>query len=184
MGTHFFSPANVMPLLENVRGAKTSPQTIATCMAWGKALGKLPILVGNCRGFVGNRLLYVYSAAASECVLDGAYPEDVDAAIVAFGFKMGPFAMADLVGLDLGIQAWKAAGTYRPDAVPHHALIAMGRKGQKTKSGWFDYPDGRRGAPSPTVEALLRKMFPLAGKVPPTQEARTNGCNRLLAWCR
>merc|ERR1719174_3390230 len=115
MGTHFFSPANVMKLLENVRGAKTSPVTIATCMAWGKEIGKWPILVGNCPGFVGNRLIGQYSGMAGKILEAGALPADVDSAIEGFGNKMGPFRMADMVGLDLGIQATKKAGLFKPD---------------------------------------------------------------------
>merc|ERR1719428_778434 len=110
MGTHFFSPANVMKLLENVRGAKTSDETIATCMKWGKDIGKWPILVGNCPGFVGNRLIFVYSGMAAKALEAGALPSDVDAAIEGFGSKMGPFRMDDMVGLDLGIQAKKKSG--------------------------------------------------------------------------
>merc|ERR1719473_836166 len=115
MGTHFFSPANVMLLLENVRGSKTSDETIATCMKWGKDIGKWPILVGNCPGFVGNRLIGQYSGMAATILEAGAFPADVDSAIEGFGNKMGPFRMGDMVGLDLGIQASKKAGRFLPD---------------------------------------------------------------------
>ena len=173
MGTHFFSPANVMKLLENVRGKDTSDETIATMMNWGTKIGKWCILAGNCRGFVGNRMVAFYSGAAIASVSQGALPEDVDAAAKTFGMRMGPLAMGDLVGLDLGIQAWKDAGTYNPEKVPVHALVAAGRKGQKTKAGWFDYPvDSRKPVPSPQVKHILRKMFP--GNIsPPDQEQIT-----------
>ena len=107
MGTHFFSPANVMPLLENVRGKHTSDVTLRTMMSWGAEIGKWCILVGNCHGFCGNRIVGLYTDAARRALHEGSLPEEVDAAAEAFGFRMGPFRMADLVGLDLGIQAMK-----------------------------------------------------------------------------
>jgi len=159
MGTHFFSPANVMKLLENVRGKETSDLTVATMMSWGKQIGKWSILAGNCPGFVGNRMINFYSGAARAMCDQGALPEEVDGAARAFGFKMGPFAMADLVGLDLGIQAWKKAGTYDPKTNSTHALIEMGRKGQKTKAGWYDY-EVAAGVPTPSakVKAMLEEI--------------------------
>ena len=96
-------------------------------------------------------------------IAQGALPEEVDQAAKNFGMRMGPMAMADLVGLDLGIQAWKKAGTYNPSKVPTHALIEMGRKGQKSNAGWFDYKDNRTPVPSKKVTAMLRNMFPLKG---------------------
>lgn len=117
-------------------------------------------------------MLGYYSAGAAGAIASGALPEEVDAAARKFGMRMGPMAMADLVGLDLGIQAWKKAGTYKPKEDPKHALIEMGRKGQKTGSGWFDYKDGRTAAPSPVVKDMLRSMFPLKGS-PPTEEEIT-----------
>jgi 3-hydroxyacyl-CoA dehydrogenase len=158
MGTHFFSPANVMKLLENVRGKKTSDVTISTCMNWGKEIGKWPILVGNCPGFVGNRLIFVYSGMASKALEAGALPADVDAAIEGFGSQMGPFRMDDMVGLDLGIQARKKAGTFRPDVSIKGAVIDAGRLGQKNGKGYYDYADGRTATPSPEVNALITKM--------------------------
>ena len=163
MGTHFFSPANVMKLLENVRGKETSDHTIATMMKWGTDIGKWCILAGNCQGFVGNRMVALYSGAARGAIVQGALPEEVDQAARNFGMRMGPMAMADLVGLDLGIQAWKKAGTYNPSKVPTHALIEMGRKGQKSNAGWFDYKDNRTPIPSKKVTAMLRNMFPSKG---------------------
>lgn len=170
MGTHFFSPANVMKLLENVRGRETSDYTIATMMQWGTDIGKWCILAGNCQGFIGNRMVAFYSGAARDSIARGALPEEVDRAATEFGMRMGPMAMADLVGLDLGIQAWKKAGTYNPKKVPQHALIDMGRLGQKTNAGWFDYKDHRKGSPSEVVTEMLRKMYPSKGATPNQQE--------------
>ena len=170
MGTHFFSPANVMKLLENVRGRETSDYTIATMMQWGTRIGKWCILAGNCRGFVGNRMIAFYSGAGRAALQQGALPEEVDAAARKFGMRMGVFAMADLVGLDLGIQATKKAGMYNPKKVITHALVDMGRKGQKAKAGWFDYPDGRTPKPSQAVNTLVRKMYPLRGARPSAEQ--------------
>jgi 3-hydroxyacyl-CoA dehydrogenase len=163
MGTHFFSPANVMKLLENVRGAKTSDLTIATCMAWGKRIGKWPILVGNCHGFVGNRLIGQYSGMATKVLDMGVMPVEVDSAIEKFGNKMGPFRMADMVGLDLGIQANKKKGLFKPDVNVKDAIIDAGRLGQKNGKGYYDYADGRTAAPSAEVNALIAKMAAAKG---------------------
>jgi 3-hydroxyacyl-CoA dehydrogenase len=156
MGTHFFSPANVMKLLENVRGAKTNDLTISSMMAWGKRIGKWVILVGNCPGFVGNRMVALYNGQARAMVLEGATPSQVDEAATKFGMKMGPLAMSDLVGLDLGIQAVKKRGDYKPATVLPHALIESGRLGQKTAAGYFDY-DKKTGksSASPTAEKII-----------------------------
>ena len=129
LGMHFFSPANVMKLLEIVRGKATSPDVIATAQAIGKALGKVSIVVGNCFGFVGNRMLSKRTDAAERLLLDGASPSEVDDALTAFGFKMGPFAMSDLAGLDIGMRIRAAFGKKAPVA---DALCAAGRYGQKT----------------------------------------------------
>ena len=139
VGMHFFSPANVMRLLEIVRGSETNPAVIATAQAVGKRLGKVSIVVGNCFGFVGNRMLARRTEAAERLLLDGASPADVDAALVAFGFKMGPFAMADLAGLDIGMRIRKAFGKRAPVA---DALCEAGRYGQKTGRGYYTY-EGR-----------------------------------------
>lgn len=158
MGTHFFSPANVMLMLENVRGSKTSDVTVASMMEWGKIIGKWPILVGNCPGFVGNRLIFQYSASGAAALASGAKPHEVDAAIEALGMKMGPFRMADMVGLDLGIQAKKKAGTFRPATDVKDAIVDAGRLGQKNGKGFYDYADGRTPTPSAEVNALVEKM--------------------------
>jgi hypothetical protein len=159
MGTHFFSPANVMKLLENVRGSHTSDLTIASMMAWGKQIGKWCILVGNCPGFVGNRMVNFYGGQARVMLEEGLMPEEVDGAATNFGMRVGPLAMSDIVGLDLGIQAWKKAGTYSPQTVIQHALIESGRLGQKTGKGFFDYdPKTRRASPSPEAAGLIQAV--------------------------
>eukprot|EP00966_Prymnesium_polylepis_P051832 1200224-Prymnesium_polylepis.1 len=164
MGTHFFSPANVMRLLENVRGAASSERLVASMMAWAKAIGKLPILVGNCPGFVGNRLLYKYSAAAADAVLEGASPAQVDSALEAFGMRMGPFLMADLVGLDLGQQAARKQGAWRPATDLKHALVDAGRLGQKSRAGYYDYADGRTPTASNDVSEIAGRVRAAAGR--------------------
>merc|ERR1719469_1681695 len=119
MGTHFFSPANVMQLLENVRTAKASDKTVATCMAMGKLIGKKAVLVGNCDGFVGNRMLAPYAAEAKQLVEDGATIEQVDGVAKAFGMAMGPFELGDLVGLELFWKQPKAAGDMKKQTKPY-----------------------------------------------------------------
>jgi 3-hydroxyacyl-CoA dehydrogenase len=151
VGMHFFSPANVMKLLEVVRGKDTSPAVIATASAIGKKLAKVGVVVGNCFGFVGNRMLSRRTEAAERLLLDGASPSDVDAALVAFGFKMGPFAMADLAGLDIGMRIRKAFGKR---AAVADALCDAGRYGQKTGSGYYVY-QGRAATPDPAVDAII-----------------------------
>lgn len=158
MGTHFFSPANVMLLLENVRGSKTSDLTIATCMEWGKTIGKWPILVGNCPGFVGNRLIGQYNVHAFNALKAGALPQEVDAAIENLGMKMGPFRMADMVGLDLGIQARKKSGAYQPSKDVRDGLVESGRLGQKNGKGFYNYSDGRTASPSQESDALIARI--------------------------
>ncbi len=151
LGMHFFSPANVMKLLEIVRGKQTSPEVIATASAVGKALAKVGIVVGNCFGFVGNRMLSQRTNAAERLLLDGASPKEVDDALQQFGFRMGPFAMADLAGLDIGMRIRKAFGKRAPVA---DALCEAGRYGQKTGSGYYVY-DGRKATPDPAVDAII-----------------------------
>ena len=151
LGMHFFSPANVMKLLEIVRGRATSPEVIATASAIGKTLAKVGITVGNCFGFVGNRMLARRTEAAERLLLDGASPQEVDAALVAFGFRMGPFAMADLAGLDIGMRIRKAFGK---KAAVADALCEAGRYGQKTGSGYYVY-EGRDARLDPAVDAII-----------------------------
>src|SRR5690606_17896900 len=156
IGLHFFSPANVMRLLEVVRGAATDKTTIATAMKLGRTLGKVAVLSGNAPGFIGNRMLAGYTRQAGEIVLQGATPYQVDKVIQEFGMPMGPFQMADLVGLDLGWRARKLAGM-KPEDVPITARVAdklceMERFGQKNGRGYYIYPDGSRaGQPDPEV---------------------------------
>ena len=151
LGMHFFSPANVMKLLEIVRGKQTSPEVIATAATVGKRLGKVSVVVGNCFGFVGNRMLSKRTEAAERLLLDGASPQEVDKALTEFGFRMGPFAMADLAGLDIGMRIRRAFGKVAPVA---DAITAAGRYGQKTGKGYYMY-DGRTGTPDPKVDAII-----------------------------
>ncbi|GJD37272.1 3-hydroxyacyl-CoA dehydrogenase NAD-binding domain-containing protein [Methylobacterium aerolatum] len=155
LGLHFFSPANVMRLVEVVRGARTAPDALATANDLARRLGKLPVTVGVCFGFVGNRMLAQRSAAGERLLLAGALPHEVDAAVTEFGFRMGPFAMADLAGLDIGWRTRKATGGKAPVA---DALCEAGRLGQKTGKGFYLYPEGARtGARDPEVEALIER---------------------------
>ena len=151
LGMHFFSPANVMRLLETVRGRATSAEVIATAAEVGKRLGKVGVVVGNCFGFVGNRMLARRTDAAERLLLDGASPAEVDAALVAFGFRMGPFAMADLAGLDIGMRIRRAFNKRAPVA---DALCDAGRFGQKTGRGYYLY-EGRTATPDPAVDAVI-----------------------------
>lgn len=155
MGTHFFSPANVMKLLENVRGAKTNDLTIASMMEWGRRLGKWAILVGNCDGFVGNRMLVSYNAQATQMLEEGATPTLIDTVALKFGMRMGPLAMGDLVGLDLGMQATKKRGDWNPTTNVRHALVESGRCGQKSKKGFFDY-NNNKAKPSTEAAAIIK----------------------------
>ncbi|MCB4801266.1 3-hydroxyacyl-CoA dehydrogenase [Methylobacterium brachiatum] len=155
LGLHFFSPANVMRLVEVVRAGKTAPDVLATALDLAKRLNKLPVTVGVCFGFVGNRILERRSRAAERLLLEGALPHAIDAAVTGFGFRMGPFAMSDLAGLDIGWRSRKDFGGRAPVA---DALAEMGRFGQKTGRGFFVYSDGARtGTRDPEVEALIEK---------------------------
>ena len=162
IGMHFFSPANIMRQLEVVRGAETGKETLATVMALGKTIGKIPVLSANAPGFIGNRMLGGYTSQAGEIILHGALPEQVDRVIRDFGFNMGPFAMNDLVGLDLGWRARKMAGVADADkpltAVVPDKLCELGRYGQKTNAGYYSYPEGsRRGEPDPDVARIIEE---------------------------
>jgi 3-hydroxyacyl-CoA dehydrogenase len=169
IGTHFFSPANVMRLLEIVRGKSTSKEVIATCMQLSKALGKLGVLVGNCRGFVGNRMFGPYRREAQFLVEEGATVAAVDKALADFGMAMGPLATGDLAGLDVG---WRIRKEYRHLEKPgtrqplvEDNLCELGRFGQKTGAGWYKYDDQRRAMPDPAVDELIRKWVTEA-KIP------------------
>ena len=153
LGMHFFSPANVMRLLEIVRGEKTSPEVLSTAIAVGKKLGKVPVVVGVSRGFVGNRMLARRQQAAERVLLDGALPHEVDAAMTGFGFPMGPLAMGDLAGLDISWRNRKALGTRAEIA---DTLCEMGRFGQKTGKGFYRYEAGSRTPiPDPEVDEIV-----------------------------
>jgi 3-hydroxyacyl-CoA dehydrogenase len=167
IGTHFFSPANVMRLLEIVRGGKTSKEVIATALQLAKRLGKVGVLVGNCRGFVGNRMFHHYVREAVFLVEEGAAIEAVDEALYDFGMAMGPLAVGDLAGLDVG---WRIRKEYRHLEEPgvrrpvaHDRLCEMGRFGQKTGAGWYRYDEKRRAIPDPAVADLVRKWATEAG---------------------
>ena len=158
VGMHFFSPANVMRLLEVVRARHTTPDVLATALAVGKKLRKLSIVTGVCEGFIGNRILAAYRKQAEYMLEDGALPQDVDGAMEAYGFPMGPFAVNDLSGLDI---AWARRKRLAPTRDPREryvkiadALCEMGRLGQKTGAGWYRYKDGKREV-DPEVNALV-----------------------------
>ena len=153
LGMHFFSPANVMRLLEIVRGAATAPDVLATAIAVGRKIGKVPAVVGVCHGFVGNRMLHTRGIEAERMLLEGALPQDVDGALTEFGFPMGPFAMGDLAGLDVGWRVRKASGAKAEIA---DALVDAGRYGQKTGRGFYRYEGGSRSPLlDPDVERLI-----------------------------
>ena len=160
VGTHFFSPANVMRLMENVRGEKSSKKTLATVMKLSKKMGKVGVMVGVCFGFVGNRMLYAYSRQSNFLIEEGALPQDVDKVIYGFGFPMGPFAVGDLAGLDIGYAIRKANPALRPEGKRYSPiadrLVELGRKGQKTNAGWYRYEEGKRTPlPDPVVEQTI-----------------------------
>ncbi|MBZ5526305.1 MAG: enoyl-CoA hydratase/isomerase family protein [Acidobacteriia bacterium] len=161
IGTHFFSPANVMRLIEIVRGKATGKDVIATCMQLANKIGKIAVLVGNCRGFVGNRMYHAYNRQAMFLVEEGAAVEAVDNAITAFGMAMGPLAVGDLAGLDVGWRIRKESrhlekpGVRQPLAADR--LCELGRFGQKTGAGWYKYDENRRATPDPEVARLIRE---------------------------
>jgi 3-hydroxyacyl-CoA dehydrogenase len=160
IGLHFFSPANVMRLLEIVRGEKTSKAVIATSMKLAKQIGKVGVLVGVCNGFVGNRMLHRYGREAQLLIQEGALPQQVDGVLTRFGFAMGPCATSDLAGLDVGWRIRK--GQPKPPAAERYSgavadrLAEMGRHGQKTNAGFYKYEAGSRvPVPDPEVEAII-----------------------------
>jgi 3-hydroxyacyl-CoA dehydrogenase len=172
LGLHFFSPANVMRLLEVVRGAATAPDVLATCMALAKRIKKMAVVSGVCDGFIGNRMLARYGAAANGLINAGALPQQVDAALQTFGLAMGPFRMGDLAGLDIG---WATRQRKAAEAgVPMKPVVAdklceAGRFGQKTGAGWYRYEAGKRDPiPDPITEALITQYRADAGISPRT----------------
>jgi 3-hydroxyacyl-CoA dehydrogenase len=167
IGTHFFSPANVMRLLEIVRGKASSKEVIATCMQLSKKIGKIGVLVGNCRGFVGNRMFGPYRREAQFLAEEGAPVEAVDSALYAYGMAMGPMAVGDLAGLDVG---WRIRKEFKHTEKPgvrqplaEDRLCEMGRYGQKTGAGWYKYDENRRAIPDPEVARLLKQWAAEAG---------------------
>jgi 3-hydroxyacyl-CoA dehydrogenase len=167
IGTHFFSPANVMRLCEIVRGSKTAPETIAAAQALAKRLGKVGVVVGNCPGFVGNRMMFPYMYEAQFLAEDGATPAQVDKALTDWGMAMGIFAVDDMGGLDVAWRVRQELGqfsdpTQRKPLVADQ-LVAMNHLGQKTGSGWYIYDAERKATPDPEVEALIERTATAAG---------------------
>ncbi|MDP8914446.1 MAG: 3-hydroxyacyl-CoA dehydrogenase NAD-binding domain-containing protein [Pseudomonadota bacterium] len=158
IGLHFFSPANVMRLLEIVRGASTSPSVLATSMDLSKKIGKIAVVARVCPGFIGNRMLAPRQRAAQKLILEGAKPWDVDRVLTSFGFPMGPFQMSDLAGLDLGWSRESSKGETIRDV-----LCERDRRGQKTGKGYYDYDEQRRPSPSPEVEQIIAEFAKKAG---------------------
>jgi len=162
IGHHYFSPANVMRLLEIVRGKATNKEVIATSMALSKRLKKVGVLVGNCYGFVGNRMLHQYGREAQFLVEEGAEPQDVDGALYKFGMAMGPLAVGDLAGLDVGWRIRKEHAHLQKPGVRYpkvaDRLCEMGRYGQKTGAGWYKYDENRNRIPDPEVAALIEQV--------------------------
>ena len=154
LGMHFFSPANVMKLLEIVRGKATSYDSLARALAVGRTIGKVGAVVGVCDGFVGNRMLHKRSAQAEALLLEGALPQQVDAVVTRFGFPMGPYAMGDLAGVDVGWRIRQGRGAKAPVS---DALYEAGRYGQKTGAGYYKY-DGRTPSPDPEVERIIAEQ--------------------------
>ena len=153
IGLHFFSPANVMKLLEIVRGDKTSKSVVASSLAVAKRIQKIAAVVGVCPGFVGNRILAQRQREANKLILEGALPWDIDDALFDFGFPMGPFAMSDLAGLDIGWNKETSNGETLRDV-----LCEAGRLGQKSGKGFYVYDENRNKSPDPEVEALIKKF--------------------------
>jgi 3-hydroxyacyl-CoA dehydrogenase len=173
IGTHFFSPANVMRLLEIVRGDRTAKPVIQTIMQLAKRIGKVPVLVGVCHGFVGNRMLAQRQREAQKLILEGAMPWDVDRVLYDFGFPMGPFAMADLAGLDIGWKREASSGETIRDI-----LCEMDRRGQKTGAGFYDYDKDRAAKPSPIVEKAIIELSARKG-----HKRRAVGDDEILMRC-
>lgn len=159
LGTHFFSPANVMTLLEVVRAEATRKDIVASVMAMAKAINKVGVVVGVCDGFVGNRMLAPYFRQGDFLVEEGALPQDVDRVIEEYGFRMGPFRVSDMAGLDISWAIEKRRAETRPADERFSPLLdsicQLGRYGQKTGAGWYRYEDGRTALPDPVVEELI-----------------------------
>ncbi len=174
LGMHFFSPANVMKLLEVVRGRATGASELATVMALSVKIGKIPVVSGVCHGFIGNRMLSPRQNAAHALIMEGADYWDVDEALLEFGFPMGPWQMADLAGVDIGWHRDPARIETLRDA-----LCAVGRWGQKTRKGFYDYDDNRQRTPSDEVKAIIAEFAAREGK-PQRQIGKDEIRERLL----
>jgi 3-hydroxyacyl-CoA dehydrogenase len=167
VGLHFFSPAHVMRLVEIVRGRSTGAGTLATALAIAKRLGKVGVVVGNGPGFVGNRMMFPYMYEAQFLVEDGSTPEEVDRVLTDFGMAMGIFAVDDMSGLDVAwrvrkeLHQFEEPGARRPLA--SEKLVDMGRLGQKTGKGWYQYADGRTPLPDPAVATVIEQTMAGAG---------------------
>jgi 3-hydroxyacyl-CoA dehydrogenase len=170
IGMHFFSPANVMRLLEVVRGANTAKDVLATVMRLAKKMGKIAVVSGVCDGFIGNRMLARYGAAAHDLIMAGASPQQVDAALEEFGMAMGPFRVGDLAGLDIGWALRKRRSAEYPERDFSNVsddLCEAGRFGQKTGAGWYRYePGSRHPIPDPTVAAIIEQFRRKKGFAP------------------
>ena len=152
LGMHFFSPANVMRLLEIVRGKATAHAALATAIEVGRRIGKLNVVVGNCDGFVGNRMTGKRGPQIERLLIEGCMPQDIDRVMEAYGMAMGPLATGDLAGLDIGAAVRKARGTLAPVA---DAIVAAGRLGQKTNAGYYRYDENRKRLADPEVERII-----------------------------
>ena len=165
LGMHFFSPANVMKLCEIVRGSKTAPDVLVTAVAISRRIAKIPAVVGNCDGFVGNRMLAARGKQSDKLLYEGALPQQIDAVVTKFGIPMGPFTMSDMAGLDIGWRSRKDRGI--KSEIPD-ALCEAGRFGLKTGKGYYKYEGGRAPIPDPEVEDLIAKTLAKMGKKPRT----------------
>ena len=171
IGLHFFSPAHIMKLVEVIKPDKVSNEVLATGMAFAKSLGKTPVLSGVCDGFIGNRILANYRKQCDYMLEDGASPEEMDLAMRNFGMAMGPYEMQDMAGLDIG---WANRKRLAPARDPNERyvkiadrLCEIGRFGQKTGAGWYEYPDGgRKGIPDPIVSSIINEEREAAGITP------------------
>lgn len=187
LGLHFFSPAHVMRLLEVVRGADTSRETLAAGVAFGRRIGKIPIVTGVCEGFCGNRILKAYRIVAETMVEDGASPVEIDAAMVEYGFPMGPFAVQDMAGLEIAYANRKLKPALRADGRRLglvELLVENQRLGRKNGKGWYAYPDGARtGVPDPDVGAMI-EVYRTRNEIPHRAFSHRSIQDALLAAMR
>lgn len=161
LGLHYFSPANVMKLLEIVRGRKTDPTVLATALSFARRTGKVPVIAGVCHGFIGNRMLRAYNREAGLLLLEGATPSRIDKALTDFGMAMGPFAVADLSGIDIGHKGRQAMdpGSYEPAAFRvHDELVSRGSLGRKTGTGFYRYSGGKVDGENPDIAGIVMSL--------------------------